>query len=77
MTKYSLQSEIFTPIIESQRKEFFDSLNVPLKECVFTLDYTDKNYNCMPYLDAALESKIQGLSFQEEEDWISVHKWQV
>lgn len=63
MTKYSLQSEIFTPIIESQRKEFFDSLNVPLKECVFTLDYTDKNYNCMPYLDAALESKIQGLSF--------------
>lgn len=31
----------------------------------------------MPYLDAALESKIQGLSFQEEEDWISAHKWQV
>jgi hypothetical protein len=41
MTKYSLQSEIFTPIIESQRKEIFDSLNVPLKECVFTLDYTE------------------------------------
>lgn len=63
MAKYSLQSDIFTPIIESQRIKFFESLNVSLTNGEFTLDYYDKNYCCMPYLDGALESKIQGLSF--------------
>ena len=63
MAKYSLQSDIFTPILESQRNEFFDSLNVPLKKGEFTFDYYDKNYSCMPYLEAALDSNIQGLSF--------------
>ena len=63
MAKYSLQSDTFTPILESQRNEFFYSLNVPLKKGEFTFDYYDKNYSCMPYLEAALESNIQGLSF--------------
>ena len=33
------------------------------KNGVFSLHFEDKNYNCMPYLESVLDSKIQGLSF--------------
>lgn len=43
----------------------------------FRLEFTDKNYNCLPYLDAVLDSRTHGLSFfQDVEAWILEHKWQ-
>lgn len=55
--------ETFLPIVESQRNEFFASLGVKSSHGRLKLTYNDKNYMCMPFLEAALESKIQGLSF--------------
>lgn len=61
--KYYIDSDLFLPILEHQRNEFFNSLNAPLVDGKYILEFEDKNYNCMPYLEAALDSKIQGLSF--------------
>ena len=58
-----IETATFNPIIESQRKEFFDSLNSKIYDGKIKLTYTDKNYKCLPYLDSVLDSKIQGLSF--------------
>ena len=58
-----IEAETFLPIIESQRIPFFDSLGVKERDGKFKLSYADKNYNCMPYLESVLDSKIQGLSF--------------
>lgn len=63
MIKYKLYEQNFLPIMESQRNSFFDSLGVKNDHGSFVIDYTDKNYRCMPYLDSVLDSKIQGLSF--------------
>lgn len=60
---YYIESDIFKPILEHQRNEFFRSLNAPLIEGKYRLEFEDKNYYCMPYLESALESKVQGLSF--------------
>lgn len=58
-----IETATFNPIIESQRKSFFDSLNSKIYDGKIKLTYTDKNYKCLPYLDTVLDSKIQGLSF--------------
>ena len=58
-----IETAIFSPIIESQRTSFFDSLGTKVSNGKIKLSYTDKNYKCMPYLDSVLESKTQGLSF--------------
>lgn len=58
-----IETAIFSPIIESQRTSFFDSLGTKVNNGKIKLTYTDKNYKCMPYLDSVLESKTQGLSF--------------
>ena len=63
MTKYHIYKNNFTPIIDSQRIDFFKSLGVKDKNGVFSLHFEDKNFKCMPYLESVLDSKIQGLSF--------------
>lgn len=63
MKQYKLYEQEFIPIIEHQRINFFESLGVKNNKGSFTIGYTDKNYNCMPFLESVLDSKIQGLSF--------------
>ncbi len=63
MKKYILEEKVFRPIIESQRQEFYSSLGVKPHNGVFNLSFVDKNYNCLPFLETVLDSKIQGLSF--------------
>ena len=63
MNNYILKESMFSPIIESQRQEFFSSLGVKSHNGEFELAFTDKNYICQPYLDKVIDSKIQGLSF--------------
>lgn len=63
MSIYKLHEQEFLPIIDSQRQDFFDSLGVRPYNGTYTIEYNDRNYRCMPYLDRVLESKVQGLSF--------------
>ena len=63
MPKYFIYKNSFSEIIDSQRIDFFKSLGMKDKNGVFSLHFEDKNYNCMPYLESVLDSKIQGLSF--------------
>ena len=63
MNNYKLYETEFLPIMESQRQAFFDSLGVTKRQGSYSIKFTDKNYKCMPYLDLALDSKVQGLSF--------------
>ena len=63
MTKITIDKKIFSPIIESQRTDFFDSLKLEEKNGTYEISYQDKNYLCNPYLETAMQSKIQGLSF--------------
>ena len=63
MGKCYINKNEFLPIMEAQRKVFFDSLNSLEKDGVYTLPFDDRNYECMPYLESVLSSKIQGLSF--------------
>lgn len=58
-----IYEETFSPIAESQRREFIESLGVKASGGKLKLTYTDKNYKCMPYLESVIDSKIQGLSF--------------
>ena len=58
-----LEKKTFLPIIESQRKAFFDSLNVEEINGQYKIEFEDKNYCCMPFLSSVQDSKIQGLSF--------------
>ncbi len=58
-----IQEETFLPILEPQRKEFFQSLGTKARNGSIKLNYSDKNYNCLPYLEEVIESKTQGLSF--------------
>lgn len=60
---YKIDKKQFLPILETQRNDFFNSLGVKENHGSFVLSYSDKNYYCMPYLETALDSKIQGLSF--------------
>lgn len=61
--KQYIKEETFLPITESQRIDFFDSLGVKPINGKLELTFNDKNYNCMPYLESVLDSKIHGLSF--------------
>ena len=62
--KYNIiKEEEFLPIIEAQRKDFFESLNIKAQKGIYKLKYEDKNFKCIPYLDKVLASPIQGLSF--------------
>ena len=63
MAKITIDKKIFSPIIESQRTDFFDSLKLEEKNGTYEISYQDKNYLCNPYLETAMQSKIQGLSF--------------
>lgn len=63
MSNYILEENIFRPIIESQRQEFYSSLGVRCHNGEFKLSFKDKNYKCQPYLESVRESKCQGLSF--------------
>ena len=63
MAKIIIDKSIFVPIVETQRVEFFTSLQKKEKNGMFEIPYTDRNYKCMPYLESVLQSKIQGLSF--------------
>ena len=63
MAKIIIDKSIFVPIVETQRIEFFTSLQKKEKNGMFEIPYTDRNYKCMPYLEPVLQSKIQGLSF--------------
>lgn len=58
-----LDKKTFDPIINTQKDEFFSSLGVNESKGIFKIAFEDKNYTCMPYLEEALESKVQGLSF--------------
>jgi DNA (cytosine-5)-methyltransferase 1 len=53
----------FLPIIESQRQDFFASLGVKSNNGEIKLNFTDKNFKCLPYLKKVINSKVQGLSF--------------
>jgi len=61
--RYKLAVNEFSHIIDVQRKDFFETLGVKEHNGEFNIKYVDKNYSCMPYLEAALNSKVHGLSF--------------
>lgn len=63
MSDIIISTSQFEPIIESQRIPFLDSIGASNGQSSVALTYEDRNYNCMPYLEQALDSKIQGLSF--------------
>lgn len=63
MKSNTIYEKEFLPIMESQRQEFFVSLGAKVHDGRFTLRYTDKNFECMPFLERVRDSKIQGLSF--------------
>lgn len=63
MAKIIIDKKTFSPIIDTQRTAFFESLNLIEKNGTYEIYYEDKNYLCKPYLETALQSKIQGLSF--------------
>lgn len=51
-------------IIPLQYEEIVKGLdNCERMQDGFRLEFTDKNYNCLPYLDAVLDSRTHGLSF--------------
>ena len=61
---YKIKRSLFEPILESQRDELIASF----KDCkigreYITIEFVNKNYQCAPYLDRAVSSKIQALSF--------------
>jgi DNA (cytosine-5)-methyltransferase 1 len=58
-----LEKNTFAPIIDTQRTEFFESLQLAERNGIYKIAFDDKNYNCMPYLDSVLDSGTQGLSF--------------
>ena len=61
--RYKLAINEFSHIIDVQRNEFFKTLGVKERDGEFNIKYVDKNYLCMPYLEAALNSNVHGLSF--------------
>ena len=61
--RYKLAINEFSHIIDIQRNEFFKTLGVKERDGEFNIKYVDKNYSCMPYLEAALNSNVHGLSF--------------
>ena len=63
MAKIIIEKKTFSPIIDTQRSVFFESLKKKKKNGTYELSYEDKNFLCKPYLEAAMQSKIQGLSF--------------
>lgn len=64
INKYALKTDILESIMESQRVDYINSLyGSPDRKGVIQIEYTDKNYKCLPYLDSLSESKIHALSF--------------
>ena len=63
MAKIIIEKKTFSPIIDTQRRVFFESLKLKEKNGTYELSYEDKNFLCKPYLETAMQSKIQGLSF--------------
>ena len=63
MAKIIIEKKTFSPIIDTQRSVFFESLKLKEKNGTYELSYEDKNFLCKPYLEVAMQSKIQGLSF--------------
>lgn len=61
---YKIKRSLFDPILPSQREELYASF----KDCsigkdYITIEFHDKNYECAPFLEKVLDSKIQALSF--------------
>ena len=63
MGKIIFNESDYQPITTEQRIVFFSSLGVRKRNDAYSLPFEDRNYNCMPYLQDALESNVHGLSF--------------
>ena len=63
MGRIILNETDYHPITTEQRDVFFSSLGVRRRNNGYALSFEDRNYNCMPYLQEALESNVHGLSF--------------
>ena len=61
---YILNKESFIHICDSQKTLLLESFSdFPQDKDNIYINYEDKNYECMPYLENTLNSKVQGLSF--------------
>ena len=49
MAKIIIDKKTFSPIIDTQRTAFFESLNLIEKNGTYEIYYEDKNYLCKPY----------------------------
>lgn len=63
MKKILISESDYIHIVESQRRDFFDSLGVKGRNGNYSIAYEDRNFSCMPFLTKAIDSKVQGLSF--------------
>lgn len=64
MTTYKFAKDNLDQVIHIQKKDFFASLDPSSIGTKFiNIDFCDKNYACMPYLESVLDSKVQAISF--------------
>ena len=55
MAKIIIEKKTFSPIIDTQRSVFFESLKLKEKNGTYELSYEDKNFLCKPYLEADMK----------------------
>ena len=61
---YKLKQSIFASILPSQRDELFASFSgCKIGKDSISIEYNNKNYECLPYLESVLDAKVQALSF--------------
>ena len=61
---YKLKQSIFASILPSQRDELFASFSgCKIGKDSISIEYNNKNYECLPYLESVIDSKVQALSF--------------
>ena len=51
------------PFYMTNNRKFYELISDTISFIAVELSYEDKNFLCKPYLEAAMQSKIQGLSF--------------
>lgn len=62
--QHTISKSTFDHILPSQLEDFFTSLNgCKIGRELITIEFEDRNYNCMPYLEAVHDSKVHALSF--------------
>ena len=61
---YKIKRSLFDPILPSQKDELYASFQgCKIGKEYISIEYENRNYKCLPYLESVLESKVQALSF--------------